>query len=178
MTILFADFVGFTTLSERLSPSELVTEIDSYFRAFDRICQTYGLEKIKTIGDAYLAVGGMPVENKAAAADVVRAAPAMRDEVDAINELRPDRSLAVRIGLHTGDVVAGVVGTMKFQYDVWGDAVNTAARMEQNSEPGKVNISQTTFDLVRDSFKTRHRGRIEAKNKGLMDMYFVDHAGQ
>ncbi|QTN39873.1 adenylate/guanylate cyclase domain-containing protein [Cryomorphaceae bacterium] len=174
VTILFADFVGFTKLSEKLSPDELVSEIDSYFRAFDDICKNFGLEKIKTIGDAYLAVGGMPTGNTATVNDVVRASLKMQETVAEFNAVRPEASLALRIGLHTGEVVAGVVGTMKFQYDVWGDAVNTAARMEQNSEPGKVNISQSTFEALDDSFKTTHRGQIEAKNKGLLDMYFVE----
>ena len=173
VTILFADFVGFTVLSEKLSPNDLVNEIDLYFRAFDDIMTKYGLEKIKTIGDAYLAVGGMPTGNKARAQDVTKAAIAMQEVVEEINSQKENRNLALRIGLHTGEVVAGVVGVTKFQYDVWGDAVNIAARMEQNSKPGKINISQSTSEQVKGAFKLEHRGAIEAKNKGLLEMYFV-----
>lgn len=173
VTILFADFVGFTRLSEKLSPNDLVNEIDLYFRTFDEIMTKYGLEKIKTIGDAYLAVGGMPIGNQATATDVTRAAIAMQEAVQQINEQKEYRDLALRIGLHTGDVVAGVVGVTKFQYDVWGDAVNVAARMEQNSESGKINISQATYDLVKNDFHIEYRGALDAKNKGLLDMYFV-----
>lgn len=173
VTILFADFVGFTRLSEKLSPNDLVNEIDLYFRTFDEIMTKYGLEKIKTIGDAYLAVGGMPVGNQASASDVTRAAIAMQEAVNQINAQKEYRNLALRIGLHTGDVVAGVVGVTKFQYDVWGDAVNVAARMEQNSEPGKINISRPTYELVKNDFHVEYRGALDAKNKGLLDMYFV-----
>ena len=172
-SILFADFVGFTRLSEKLSPNDLVNEIDLYFRTFDEIMTKYGLEKIKTIGDAYLAVGGMPVGNQASASDVTRAAIAMQEAVNQINAQKEYRNLALRIGLHTGDVVAGVVGVTKFQYDVWGDAVNVAARMEQNSEPGKINISRSTYELVKNDFHVEYRGALDAKNKGLLDMYLV-----
>ena len=174
-TVLFADFVGFTTVAEELEAAELVEEIDRYFSAFDKIMNNHGLEKIKTIGDAYMAVAGLPQGNTATALDAVHAAQDMLKAVIRLNDETPDMpTLRLRIGLHTGEVVAGVVGTNKFQFDIWGDAVNTAARMEQGSAPNKINISATTYHLIKHDMKCTHRGKIHAKHKGELDMYFVD----
>ncbi|MCD6011042.1 MAG: hypothetical protein K0Q79_904 [Flavipsychrobacter sp.] len=173
VTVLFADFVDFTKAGEAMSPQELVNELHICFKNFDEIISRYNIEKIKTIGDAYLAVSGLPVSDLKHAENVVRASL----EISAFMKQRQlelgKRSFKVRIGIHSGSVVAGIVGVKKFAYDIWGDTVNTAARMEQNSEPGKVNISQTTYELVKDRFDCEYRGEIDAKNKGKLKMYFV-----
>ena len=156
---------------------ELVKEINTYFSAFDHIILKYGLEKIKTIGDAYIAAGGLPEKNSATAQSVVEAAIAMQREVERLKQERIASNkpyFELRIGIHTGPVVAGVVGIKKFQYDIWGDTVNLAARMEQSGIPGKINISQHTYDVVKEQFTCIYRGKIDAKNKGEMDMYFVE----
>lgn len=172
VTVLFTDFVGFTRISETLSPKELVSEIDSYFSQFDRIMATHGIEKIKTIGDAYMAVCGLPSLNEEHAIRIINAA---KDIVAFVKE-RKDNGGAfdIRVGINTGSVVAGIIGIRKYAYDIWGDTVNTAARMESNSESGKINISESTFNLVKDQIACTYRGEIEAKNKGLIKMYFVD----
>lgn len=177
VTVLFCDIVDFTKVAERLSPEDLVKEIDTYFRAFDDIIQAYGLEKIKTVGDAYVAVGGMPQHNHASARDVTVAALKIMEFIERKKREREAEgmpSFNLRIGINTGGVVAGVVGSIKFQYDIWGDAVNIAARMEQNSEPGRINISRNTYLEIRESFECTFRGKILAKNKGAIEMYFVD----
>ncbi len=178
VTIMFTDFKDFTKISEQLSPTELVKEIDYCFRHFDHIIGKYpSIEKIKTIGDAYLCVGGLPAANANHATEVVAAALDIRDF---INELKAQRaregkqSFQIRIGVHTGPVVAGVVGAKKFAYDIWGDTVNTAARLESSGEPGEVNISEATHGRVQSAFVCRHRGEVSAKNKADMTMYFVD----
>ena len=179
VTVLFCDIVGFTKVAEKLSPEDLVKEIDTYFRVFDDIIQMYGLEKIKTVGDAYVAVGGMPQYNSASAKDVTHTAIKIMETMDRMKRDRESRNMPafnLRIGINTGSVVAGVVGSIKFQYDIWGDAVNIAARMEQNSEPGRINISKNTYLEVRTSFNCSYRGKILAKNKGEIEMYFVETA--
>jgi class 3 adenylate cyclase len=169
ITVIFTDFVNFAGISEQLSPTELVAEIDTCFRAFDAIIEKHGLEKIKTIGDAYMAVAGLPKAQSDHAVRVARAA------VDILRFIETHRGkFNVRIGLHTGSVVAGIVGVKKYAYDIWGDTVNTAARMEQNSEANKINISGPTFELIRHEFKCVHRGKLPAKNKGTIDMYFIE----
>lgn len=171
VTVFFSDFKGFTTVSEKLSPQELVNELHECFTAFDNIMHKYGIEKIKTVGDAYLAVCGLPTANTNHAADMVKAALEIKDYM----KTRSEKELsAIRIGIHSGHVVAGIVGVKKFAYDIWGDTVNTAARMEQNGEPGKINISEATYELVKDKFHCNYRGEIEAKNKGKLKMYFVE----
>jgi len=171
VTVMFTDFVGFTGIAERMKAEELVKRIDDYFSAFDDIIQGYGIEKIKTIGDSYMCVGGLPLINETNPVDVLRAA---MDIMKFIESEKSGHSFNVRVGLHTGPLVAGVVGKHKFQYDIWGDTVNVAARMEQNSEPGRINISGATFEQVKSHFDCVYRGKINAKNKGEMDMYFVN----
>jgi len=167
VTVLFTDFVNFTKVSEHLTPQELVSEIHKNFTAFDEIIQRNGLEKIKTIGDAYLAVCGMPIETPDHAYRCMMAA------LEILEYVKMNQGLFdIRIGLHSGPVVAGIVGVKKYAYDLWGDTVNTAARMEQNSEAGKINLSQSTFEFLKDRFEFIYRGKIEAKNKGQIDMYF------
>ena len=177
VTVLFTDFKGFTALSEKLTPKELVRDLHECFTAFDNIMHKHGLEKIKTIGDAYMAAGGLPTPNKTHATDVVSAAIEIRN---IINESKA-RKIAnhqpffeIRIGVHTGPVVAGIVGVKKFSYDIWGDTVNTASRMESSGEAGHVNISGTTYEMVKDKFSCIHRGKIQAKGKGDLEMYFVE----
>ncbi len=170
VTVMFADFVGFTQIAETQKAEDLVQRIDKYFRAFDEITLRYGVEKIKTIGDAYMCAGGLPTVNTTNPIDVLNAAIDIMKFMD--NE--PGSSFKIRIGIHSGTVVAGVVGKHKFQYDIWGDAVNVAARMEQSSSPGRINISGATYELVKSHFSCEHRGKISVKHKGDLEMYFVN----
>ena len=157
-----------------MNSQELIDELDTCFKAFDEIISNYNIEKIKTIGDSYISVTGIPVPDALHAENVVRAALDIREFMR--NRLREigDRTFEIRIGVHSGSVVAGIVGVKKFAYDIWGDTVNTAARMEQNSLPDKINISQSTHDLVHEKFECNYRGEIEAKNKGQLSMYFLE----
>ena len=168
VTILFTDFVGFTKLSEQLSPQEIITTLDLYFTRFDQICRKYNLEKIKTIGDSYMAVGGLPKANESHALDCVAAALEMRDFV-----LAQGADWKIRVGVNTGKVIAGVIGKEKFSYDVWGDDVNVASRMESSGLVNAVNISQTTFEKVQNHFRCEPRGLVAAKNKDEIPMYLV-----
>lgn len=176
-TVLFADIQNFTRISEQLSAEELVSGIDEYFEAFDKIVESLKIEKIKTIGDAYLCVGGVPIPSADHAEKVVLAAKEFIKASEELNIRRAKRnkqSFAFRIGIHTGPVVAGVVGIKKFAYDIWGDTVNTASRMQQNSVPHKINISESTYQSIKSKFNCTFRGEFEVKNKGLQRMYFVD----
>jgi len=179
VSVLFTDFTEFTRLSEKLTAEDLVEKLNNYFSAFDRIIQKYKIEKIKTIGDAYMAAGGLPVPTTSHARDVLLAALEIRDHVEKIkgekirnNELYFD----VRIGIHSGPLVAGIVGLKKFQYDIWGDTVNVASRMESNSTAGKVNISKSTYEILKNDpeFVFESRGRIAVKGKGEVEMYFAE----
>ncbi len=176
VTVLFTDFKNFTLISERLSPEELVEELDKCFKAFDLIIEQYpDIEKIKTIGDAYMCASGLT--GKTTFPDnIVRAALEMQEFLDGQRQenIRMGKPyFEARIGVHTGPAVAGVVGVKKFAYDIWGDTVNIAARMEERCEEGRVNISETTYRWVASRFDCEYRGKMEAKNKGYIDMYYV-----
>ncbi len=176
VTVLFTDFKDFTRSSEALSPESLVRSVDYYFSKFDEVMMKHGLEKIKTIGDSYMCTGGLHFHKEGHAVKMVHAA----FEIVQITEEVKNDNLAnimpyeIRIGINTGPVVAGVVGTQKFAYDIWGDTVNVAARMESNSEPGRINISENTYELIKDQFECEYRGKIKVKNKGMMKMYYVN----
>lgn len=177
VTVLFCDIKGFTKISEQLTAEELVSGLDEYFEAFDRIVDRMGVEKIKTIGDAYLCAGGIPVAMEDHAQVIVQTAIEFTRSVNLINSSRSAKNKACfefRFGINTGPVVAGVVGIKKFVFDIWGDTVNTASRMQQNCDPGKINISDSTYQLIKDSVPCLYRGEVEAKNKGKLKMYYVE----
>lgn len=175
VTVLFTDFVEFSTLAEKIEPEKLVQSIDFYFKKFDEIITKYGLEKIKTIGDSYMCAGGIPTPNEFHAINMVKAAKEMialvekeKDEKDGLPHFE------IRIGIHTGPVVAGIVGIKKWQYDIWGDTVNIASRMESASIPGRINISESTYNEIKNEFPCQYRGEIEVKNRGILKMYFLN----
>jgi len=175
VTVLFSDFKNFTKVSEQLSPERLVAELDHCFKAFDFIISQYSIEKIKTIGDAYMCASGLE-DRHSLPNDIVKAALEMQEFLNDYKQDRQRKGLPffeARIGLHTGSVVAGVVGVNKFAYDIWGETVNIASRMESNSEVGQVNISDTTFQKIQYHFDCRYRGKVPAKNLGMIDMYWV-----
>ncbi|MBT8235860.1 MAG: tetratricopeptide repeat protein [Bacteroidia bacterium] len=176
VSVLFTDFVGFTKYAEMLDPEKLVESMDFYYAHFDKIIESYGLEKIKTVGDSYMCAGGLPFEDEAHAVKIVDAA---REIAAFVAQARKDAGkndvrFDIRIGINSGPVVAGVVGTRKFAYDIWGDTVNVASRMENHSEAGKINISENTYALVKDHFECKARGALAIKNHGKMKMYFVE----
>jgi class 3 adenylate cyclase len=175
-TIVFTDFVGFTKITEKLTPDQLVRELDDVFSRFDRVMDKYGLEKLKTIGDSYMFAGGVPLVNNTHEIDAVLGALEIQSLIERINQEKASSGrpvFEIRIGINTGPLMAGVVGEKKFVYDVWGDSVNLASRMESSGEKGKVNISESTYIRIKDYFETEARGQVMAKNKGAMEMYFV-----
>ena len=175
VTVLFSDFKGFTKLAEHSQPEELIRSIDFYFKEFDKIITKYGLEKIKTIGDSYMCASGLPQPNTGHAKQAVKAG---REMIDLVKEVwHNDDDLIhfeIRIGIHTGPVVAGIVGMKKWQYDIWGDTVNIASRMESMSVVGKINLSESTYREIQDEFVCTYRGEIEVKNRGALKMYFLE----
>lgn len=175
VTILFTDFVGFTQLAEGLSPQVLLEELGIYFNHFDALAKKHGIEKLKTIGDSYMAAGGLPESNATHAIDCVLAGLEMQRFLDtrAAADGEPVMRCGMRIGIHTGPAVAGVIGKEKFAYDVWGDTVNLASRMESAGEPGRINVSGSTYERVKDWFDCEPRGKVPAKHKGEIEMYFV-----
>jgi class 3 adenylate cyclase len=176
-TVLFTDFQGFTEMAETLEPSKLISELDYCFSKFDSLMEKYNLEKLKTIGDAYMCVGGIPKPNKTHAIDCVLAALGMQSIMEdwrATKIQNSEKYWTIRIGVHSGSLIAGVIGQKKFAYDVWGDTVNLASRMESSGLPEKINISGDTYHFVKDYFDCEYRGKIAAKNKGHIDMYLVN----
>ena len=175
-SVLFADLKDFTKVAETLTTEELFDELNECFSYFDLLIEKYNLEKLKMIGDSYMCAGGIPQVNRTHALDTVLAALEMQAfirfrKVKKIENNRPYWNL--RIGIHSGSLVAGVIGYKKFAYDVWGDTVNVAARMESSGIPGKINISGETYHLIKDFFQCEYRGKVEAKNKGKVDMYLI-----
>jgi class 3 adenylate cyclase/ligand-binding sensor domain-containing protein len=179
VTVLFTDFKGFTQYSEKVSPEALVEDLHESFTAFDQIMAKYGVEKIKTIGDAYMAAGGLPTPNETHPQDVLAAAFEIRDFIELGKAKKIKNGVPyfeLRIGIHTGPVVAGIVGVKKFSYDIWGDTVNTASRMESSGKEGKVNISDATYESVKNmnQYQFEPRGKVKAKGKGELEMFFVE----
>lgn len=175
-SVMFTDFQGFTKRATNLDPEALVAELDWYFRNFDSIVEKHNIEKIKTIGDAYMCAGGIPIRNRSNPIDMVLAGLEIctfMEEAKRIKEERNEEFWDVRIGIHTGPLVAGVVGKIKWAYDVWGNTVNTANRLESAGQPGYVNVSESTYQQIKDFFVCEHRGTVDAKHLGPLDMYFV-----
>jgi len=177
VTVLFSDIQGFTRIAEEMNPEVLIDELDKFFFHFDSVVEKYGIEKIKTIGDAYMCAGGIPEKNRTNPIEVILAALEMQqymNKLKASSELEGMKYWDIRIGIHTGTVVAGVVGQKKLSYDIWGDTVNTASRMESSGDAGKINISGTTYEFVKDFFICEYRGKMPVKYKGELHMYFVN----
>jgi class 3 adenylate cyclase len=180
-TVLFTDFKGFTKLADVLSPQELVAELNECFMAFDEIIEKYNLEKIKTIGDSYMCAGGIPTPDASATLKMIEASFDIIDYLKKWNAKRLDAGLApweLRIGIHVGPLVAGVVGKKKYAYDIWGSTVNIASRMESAGEPGQVNVSSSVYEIIKHRYECSYRGKISAKNIGEIDMYFVNNPRQ
>jgi adenylate cyclase len=179
VSVLFTDFKSFTSIADKMSPHELVDELNECFIAFDEITDQFNLEKIKTIGDSYMCAGGIPTPDPDHAFNIIKAGLAIQEYVVEKNRVRRQKGLVawdIRVGIHSGPVVAGVVGKKKYAYDIWGSTVNIASRMESNGEPGQVNISASTYELIKDKYNCKYRGKIYAKNVGEVDMYFIDEA--
>lgn len=176
VSVMFTDFKGFTSLSDKMSPDELVEELSTCFIAFDNIIEKHNLEKIKTIGDSYMCAGGIPTPDNNHAFNMIEAGLEIQEYINDNNNRRAAKGLPpwdIRIGIHIGPVVAGVVGKKKYAYDIWGSTVNIASRMESNGAAGEINISAPMYEIVKERFRCVHRGKIYAKNVGDIDMYFV-----
>lgn len=177
VSVMFTDFKGFTAIADKMSPEELIQELNTCFVAFDDIIGKYGLEKIKTIGDSYMCAGGIPTPDEHHVENMVKASLEICHFIRQYNQKRNLEGLEswdLRIGVHVGPVIAGVVGKKKYAYDIWGSTVNIASRLESNGMPGKVNISSSVFELIKDKYSCSYRGKINAKNIGDIDMYFLD----
>lgn len=176
VTVMFTDFVGFTSIAETLNAEELIQELDNCFSYFDSQTKKNKLEKIKTIGDSYMTCAGLPHKNNTHAIDTILAALEIKAFLDQAKEIKKSQNLPyweLRIGIHSGPLIAGVIGEMKFSYDVFGDTVNLASRMESSGEKGEINISYSTYMLIKDFFICESRGKVKAKNKGEIEMFFV-----
>ena len=176
VSVMFTDFKGFTQIAETMTPRELIQDLDACFVQFDKITERFNLEKLKTIGDSYMCAGGIPKRNTTHAVDCVLAALEIQAFMNLMRDIKENQGLPyweLRLGIHTGPLVAGVIGEKKFAYDVWGDTVNTASRMESSGVPGRINISGTTYEEVKDLFECEYRGLVNAKNKGEVAMYYV-----
>jgi class 3 adenylate cyclase len=171
-TVLFTDIVGFTKLSENLTPSELVRFLNQIFSTFDSLVEKYRLEKIKTVGDAYMVAGGIPEPRPDHVDAVADLALEMRDSLTSFHTEKT-QSVCMRTGIHTGPAVAGVIGTKKFIYDVWGDTVNTASRMESHGVGGEIQVSEATYKVLKDKYILEQRGMIEIKGKGRLMTYWL-----
>jgi adenylate cyclase len=172
VTILFADLVGFTQLSQNISPQELIELLNQIFSSFDQLCDQYHLEKIKTIGDAYMVAGGIPIPKVDHALAIADLALAMQEKITELNQIH-NTALSIRIGINTGNAIAGVIGKKKFSYDLWGDAVNTASRMESHGIPGTIQVTQNTYNKLKEDYIFEDRGLIEIKGKGQMPTYLL-----
>ncbi len=176
VTVIFTDFVGFTKIAENLTPEGLIDELDKCFSYFDSVTQKYNLEKLKTIGDAFMCAGGIPNANRTNAIDAALAALEIQAFMNQMKSLKEQLGFPyweLRLGMHSGDLIAGVIGEKKFAYDVWGDTVNTASRLESSGTPGEINISAAVHDQIRYFFRCEYRGKVKAKNKGEIDMYYL-----
>jgi len=180
VSVLFTDFKGFTLIADKMTPQDLVEELNACFVKFDEIVGKYNIEKIKTIGDSYMCAGGIPTPSEDHVVNIIKAGLEIKNFTKEYNQKRGEAGLErwdLRIGIHVGPVVAGVVGHKKYAYDIWGSTVNIASRMESNGEPGQVNISSSVYEMVKDKFHCTYRGKIYAKNVGEIDMYFLDDEG-
>jgi class 3 adenylate cyclase len=177
VSVMFSDFKDFTVIAQQLEPQDLIAELNRCFVFFDDVCVRHNIEKIKTIGDSFMCAGGIPIKNKTNPVDVVLAAFEMRDFISRLKKEQSEKGKTlwkIRIGINTGPIISGVVGKKKFAYDIWGDTVNTASRLEQSSFPNKINISEDTYGYVKDFFECTYRGKIPVKHKGEIDMYFAE----
>ncbi|MBK9190597.1 MAG: guanylate cyclase [Crocinitomicaceae bacterium] len=176
VSVMFTDFVGFSKIAEEMKPQELVQKLDSYFSKFDEIIEKYDLEKIKTIGDSYMCAGGVPIRNKSNAIEVTLSALEIKDYMlnrQATAVEGGEKEWEIRIGINTGEVIAGVIGIKRFAYDIWGATVNQAQRMEMHGQPGTVNVSGNTYEYIAPYFECTYRGKVQTKHKGMLDMYYV-----
>ena len=176
VSVMFADIVNFTKLAEGLPPKQVFAMLNKIFSCFDELAEKYGLEKLKTIGDSFMCAGGVPEANRTHAIDACLAALEIQAFMNQMKEIKHQQGFPyweLRLGINSGPLVAGVVGHKKFAYDVWGDTVNTASRMESSGLAGEINISQSTYNLVQKWFECEHRGQVSAKNKGEIDMYLL-----